>query len=85
MNINLHIERLILEGIPVSHGGGPHVQAAIEAELTRLIAASGVSGGFHAGDSVPSIRAGDIQVAAADSHADLGRHIAGALHEGITR
>ena len=40
MNINLHIERLILDGLPITRQQGPHVQAAVEAELTRLLSCS---------------------------------------------
>jgi len=38
MNISLHIERLILEGLPITSNSGPQLQAAVEAELTRLFA-----------------------------------------------
>jgi hypothetical protein len=38
MSISLHIERLILEGLPVASNSGPQLQAAVEAELTRLLA-----------------------------------------------
>lgn len=37
MNINLHIEKLVLDGLPVGTHEGPLVQAAVEAELARLI------------------------------------------------
>lgn len=83
MNINLHIERLVLDGISVSDGGGPHVQAAIETELARLLAVGGVSAAFHTGQAVPSVRGGDLHLTAGGSHAELGRHIAGALYGGI--
>lgn len=38
MNISLHIERLILEGLPITSNSGPQLRAAVEAELTRLLA-----------------------------------------------
>ena len=38
MNISLHIKRLILEGLPLTSNSGPQLQAAIEAELSRLLA-----------------------------------------------
>ena len=84
MNIRLHIERVVLDGLPVSQAGGPHVQAAIETELARLIAVGGVSTEFHAGQAVP-VRGGDIQMTAGTNHADLGRRIAGALYGGISK
>jgi hypothetical protein len=38
--VNLHIERLVLDGLPVGSHQGPLVQAAVEAELARLLAAN---------------------------------------------
>ena len=38
MNINVHIERLVLEGLPVTDPDSPIVQAAIETELARIVA-----------------------------------------------
>lgn len=40
MNVSLHIERLVLEGLPVTASQGALVQAAIETELIRLLADS---------------------------------------------
>ena len=85
MNVTLHIERVVLDGLPVSDGAGPQVQAAIETELARLIAVGGVSAAFYAGQVVPSVRAGDIRMTPGASHADVGRQIAGALYGGISK
>ena len=41
-NIHLHIERLILDGLPIECAQGPHVQAAVEAELARLLTENGL-------------------------------------------
>ncbi|HEX4696965.1 MAG TPA: hypothetical protein VH254_04785 [Candidatus Udaeobacter sp.] len=38
MNINLHIERLMLDGLSVASGQAALVQTAVEAELGRLLA-----------------------------------------------
>lgn len=83
MNIDLHIERLVLDGIPVSHAGRPHLQAAIETELARLLSVGSVNPEFQKGAALPSIRLGDIQLAANSGPSDLGRQIAGALYSGI--
>ena len=37
MRINVHIERLILDGLPVTSLQGPEVGAAVETELARLL------------------------------------------------
>jgi len=38
MNINLHIERLVLDGVAVRSGEAALVQMTVEAELGRLLA-----------------------------------------------
>jgi hypothetical protein len=38
MNINLHIERLMLDGLSIGSGEAALVQTAVEAELGRLLA-----------------------------------------------
>jgi hypothetical protein len=63
VNVNLHIERLILEGIDLDPAQRPILQAAVEAELSRLIAEGGV-GALTAGGAVPSLRAGGFQIRA---------------------
>jgi len=85
MNVRLHIERLIFDGLPVSEASLPHVQAAVVAELTELIAHGGVAVGLNGTREVPSLRAGDLQVTAGIDDAGLGRQIAGALFGGIGR
>jgi hypothetical protein len=58
MNVRLHIERLILEGIDVPHGGHA-VRAAVEQELTRLIAEGGLP---QQSITTPVVRAPQINV-----------------------
>jgi hypothetical protein len=54
MNIELHIERLILNGLPYNHTQGAQLQQALEAELSQLLA----SGAFDAqiGEHSPHLR-----------------------------
>jgi hypothetical protein len=85
MNVRLHIERLVFDGVPVSEASLPHVQAAIEAELTALIAGGGLGMGLTGSQVVPSLRGGDVHVAAGLDDAGLGRQVAGALYGGIRR
>lgn len=85
MNVNLHIERLVLEGInlaPHEHG---LLQAAVEAELGRLLSAGGVSQELAGGVALPSLRAGNIQLGNRTGPAQLGQQIAQAVYGGIGR
>jgi hypothetical protein len=83
MKMNIHIERLILEGLPASSAQGPQIGSAIQEELVRLLAAHGLTDELRGGIAVPRIRAGTIQLGAENQPAKLGASIAQAVHEGI--
>ncbi|HSS48479.1 MAG TPA: hypothetical protein VLX28_05995 [Thermoanaerobaculia bacterium] len=85
MNVNLHIERLILDGIDVEPAQRPLLQAALERELGRLLAQGGVGPALAAGGAVPSVQAGDFQMGASGNPRQLGRQIARAVHGGLAR
>jgi hypothetical protein len=85
MNVRLHIERLVFNGVPVSEAALPHVQAAIEAELAQLMARGGLAAELTAERVVPSLAGGDVRMSAGGGDAALGRQIAVALYEGIGR
>jgi hypothetical protein len=83
MKMNVHIERLILEGLPVSNWQGPQVRSAIQKELARLLATHGLSDELRGGIAVPRVPAGAMQLGPENQPAKLGHSIAQAVHEGI--
>jgi hypothetical protein len=88
MKIHVHIERLILDGLPLGPGGGARVQAAIEAELARLLTAGGTVEGSIAqtwptGGAVPSVPAAPIQLSTGVRPAEIGGQIARSVYGGI--
>jgi hypothetical protein len=83
VKVRLHIERLILDGLPVSGDQAPSVRAAVETELARLIADGGLSHEVRSGGAVPGLRGGDIRIEQASRPARLGKQIAGAVYGGI--
>jgi hypothetical protein len=83
MNINIHIERLILDGLPIAHSQRPLMQAAVEAELARLLAADGLALNLLAGSVLPSVSGGSIQLASDGNPKTLGQQIAHAVYGGI--
>jgi hypothetical protein len=85
MNINLHIERLVLDGIPLSPGERPLLQAAVKAELTRLLARGGLSDALQSGGALYNVRSPGIQLANEGSPLQLGEQIAGAVYGGLRR
>ncbi len=83
MNINLHIERLILDGISLSPGDRPMLRAAVEGELSRLLAQDGLNSTLHSGGAFYNVGAVGIQLANDGSPALLGKQIAVAVYGGI--
>jgi hypothetical protein len=83
MNISLHIERLILDGIAVPPGEGPRLQAAVEAELGRLLAEGGLSPALLGGGAVPLLRASEVQLVNDGTPGRLGTQIARSVYQGI--
>ena len=82
-NIHLHIERLILDGLQIERAQGPHVQAAVEAELTRLLTENGLGAASATGGAVPSVPVNAIQLAPDSSPAQMGIQIAQSVYSGI--
>lgn len=83
MNIDLHIERLVLDGLPIAWHERPQLQAAVEAELTRLLTESGLS--RQGNIAVREIQAAPIQLSAEHDPAQIGRQIAQSVYGGLNR
>ncbi len=83
MNIEVHIERLILDGLPIERSQGPYLQAAVEAELTRLLAENGLAAHLQTGGALPSVRADAMQFKPGNTQAQWGQQIARSVYSGI--
>lgn len=83
MKIKLHIERLILDGLPLERMDGPLVQAAVESELARLLTAQGLHPSLLSGGATPSVRGGSIQLTSDSNPTGLGTEIAQAAYGGL--
>jgi len=85
VNIHLHIERLVLDGLPIGAHQGRLVQAAMEAELSRLLAAGAAPDSFGHGFAVPSVRTDPVQLRGDATPRDIGAQVAQAVHGGIRK
>jgi hypothetical protein len=83
MSITIHIDRLILDGMSVPHRQRPQLQAALEAELARLLDSGGLSIDLSTSGTLPAINGGEIHVQDGENPAQLGRRIAQAVYRGI--
>ena len=83
VRVNLHIERLVLEGIGVDPAQRPVLQEAIQGELGRLLAEGAIGAGLAVGGLMPSVRASGFEISGDGSPVALGRQIARSVYGGI--
>jgi hypothetical protein len=83
MNIELHIERLVLEGIDIPPGQHHLLRESVRAELVRLLQDGRLPGPVPHGGAVASVRAPSVNLPAGLAPAHLGRQLAGAIHRGL--
>lgn len=83
MNINLQIDRLVLDGVDLPHGQRGELQSAVETELSRLFAEGGVSPNIATDGAVPQVTVKDIQLSGGNDPVTLGRQIASSVYGGI--
>ena len=83
MNIRLHIEELVLDGLPLSQHQGALVQAAMKQELCRLLGSGQLGSWLASAGAMPELQGGSIRAASAASPTRLGVQIAGGLYTGI--
>jgi hypothetical protein len=81
LDIHLHIDRVVLEDVTLPPGGRAALGTALEAELSRLLAAGGLAEAWQAGAAVPRLAAGPVSLAG--SPADLGVGIARSVYVGL--
>ena len=82
MKINLHIERLVLDGINISPGQRDLLQASVITELTQLLNNGGLVGNLVEGVSLPRLSTRGIQLTG-NKPVELGTQIAQSVYGGI--
>jgi len=83
VNINLHIERLVLEGVDIAPGQNDLLQASVTTELKRMLAEGGLSPGLAQEAALPRISTDGIQLAGNNTPTQLGQKIAQSVYGGI--
>jgi hypothetical protein len=85
MTIHVHIERLVLDGLPVVRAQRGTLASALVAEMGRLLAAEGIGSILTADSALAHLRAADLRLGASGGPAALGTQIAAAIHAGMRR
>lgn len=83
MNIELNIERLVLDGLAATPRERAQIRAAVETELSRLLSEGGLARELAGGVALPALAAGHVQVGGDLDPRHLGEQIARAVYEGI--
>lgn len=85
MRIRLHIERLVLDGLPSAGADRALLRAAVAGELARLLAAGGLDRDLAAGGAVARLSAPPIRFGRGERPDAIGRAVARSVHAGIGR
>ena len=83
MNIQLHIERLVLVGLPLSRPQGTVVRTVVERELRGLLSPGQLTSQTARRNALPPMQGGAIQAAISANPAGLGAEIARAVYSSI--
>ena len=83
MNITIHIERLILDGVSVPQRHRPQLQTAIEAELARLLSDGSLAVDLRTPGMLPRLSGGTLELTGDEEPRMLGKQIAQAIYGGI--
>lgn len=81
--MNVHVERLVLEGVEPTSRQRSVLRSAFTAELSRLVAAGGLDSALARGASVPATPAGPFQLGASFDAREAGARIARAVYAGL--
>ena len=79
--LTLHIDRLVIDGLALTHADGLRLQRAMEQELAQLWQARD-AGATPAGHAAPALRAPSAGGASA-SPAQLGRQVAHSVFDSL--
>lgn len=82
MNINFHIERLVLDGVNITPGERHLLQASITNELTQMLNNGGLSRSLVEGIPLPRLSTNSIQLTG-NKPTELGKQIAQSVYGGI--
>lgn len=80
-NVELHIDEIVLHGF--AHRDRYTIQEAIQDELTRLIASSGIPSSLHGGNEAARLDAGTVTVQKGMPPDAIGRQVAHAVYQGL--
>jgi|SRR6185312_701543 len=82
-DVSLHIERLVIDGLPLAANTVTQLQLAVQNELTRLLTQDGLPRANQG--ATRSVAAPGFQIATDSVPAELGRRIARSVYESLNQ
>ncbi len=82
-DVAVHIERLVLDGLPLAAGQAAQLQRAMTRELTRLLRQE--AGRVGTAGDMPAVVAPAITWSTPFRPAEVGRQIARSVHRSLTQ
>jgi hypothetical protein len=83
MNISVHIERLVLDGLSLPRRDRARLQIAVEEELARLLVSGSLASDLRSPGLLSSVTGGTVEVPSDEAPHLLGKRIAQAIYRGI--
>jgi len=83
MNINLHIERLVLDGIAVEPHQRADLKASVEAALSQQLVSQDIGSTMQSNNNRKSVRGESISIDNISTPSSLGHQIGNAVYRGI--
>lgn len=83
MNIHVHIERLVVDGMDIGPSGAIDLQGALQNRLTQLLSEHGLPSGFSKTNSIATAEPQALAITRRTDGSTLGGRVAEALHAGF--
>lgn len=84
-SLRLHIERLVLDGLPIQRSQGAVFQSALESELARLLTERGVPPALSQGGALARIDGGAFHLAPESKAQTTATQVAQAVYGGLSQ
>ena len=83
MRVEIHIDRLVLDGVPVERTSVMALRSAVESELGAMLSQGLLPPAIGSGGAIDLVRAPRIDVGPTHTPMQIGRAIANSLHGGL--
>ena len=85
MNINLHIERLIIDNVGIKSHQENTLKTAVEKELRRQLVSQGGGSTMQSKNNRQAVKGGSISIENTRKPVSLGQQIGNAVYRGIEK